>query len=332
LLDRETETFSLSRFQFFAWTGVAVFAYAFLAIARTLVQGRLDLPDVPSTLPGIVFISAGTSIGAMGVTSVRGPKGTGPVRPSFADLVSSGGVVGVDRFQFLTWTIVGVLSFLLVVLQSDPATVTSLPSLPEGFLYLSGISAFGYLGGKFARKPGPVIDSALVEDTTQLIKIAIVGRNLSAAVTGRIQGMDVRPYLPPVNEGTPLQPASSSDSPTDDGTTPRKYYLSLKAVNPAWVPPKPAPSEPPKSEPPAAPPPSGSAPVVAVAPGPGGATSMVPQPDAPAKGPAPQPADQQTPPPAFRSVTLTLVNPDGQSSETMISMPVVADSLVKVLN
>ena len=88
-LDKETETYSLSKLQFYAWTFVCVFAYTFLALARTLVQGKVGLPDIPASFPGILAISAGTTVAAVGITSARGPAGTGPMRPSFADLVSS---------------------------------------------------------------------------------------------------------------------------------------------------------------------------------------------------------------------------------------------------
>jgi hypothetical protein len=317
LMDRDTESFSLSRLQFFAWTAVAVFSYLFLALARTLVQGQLDLPEIPSTLPGIVFISAGTSIGAMSVTSFRGPNGTGSVKPSFADLVCSGGVVSADRFQFLTWTIVGVVSFLLVVLRSDPATVSALPSLPEGFLYLSGISAFGYLGGKLARKAGPVIDSALVDVGEKLpVQIAISGRNLSP-VTVRLQGIDVAPFLDPdFHPGRRLVPATSIPDAMDSGALPKSLSIYLRDLDPAWLPPpKPA------AVPSASPSPAGAVPASAVAPAgqAQAATSAAPTTLPP------------TPVVPDRRLTLTIINPDGQSAETFLVLkPSVDEDLRKL--
>jgi hypothetical protein len=57
-----------------------------------------------------------------------------------------------DRFQFFVWTLVGFLGFLLLVLLADPSTLKELPDVPQGFIYLMGISAAGYLDGKVVRR------------------------------------------------------------------------------------------------------------------------------------------------------------------------------------
>lgn len=155
-LDPETTTYSLSKFQFYCWTVAALFGYAYLVIGRMLVQ-QLGWPDIPGTLPGIVAIGAGTSIASQFVTNVRGPKGSGVESPNMSDLVSSGGVVAADRVQMFVWTVFGVIVFLLSVVQQGPGTITGLSPVPDGMLYMMGLSSLGYLGGKLARKPGPVI-------------------------------------------------------------------------------------------------------------------------------------------------------------------------------
>jgi hypothetical protein len=156
-LDLETNTYSLSKFQFYWWTAAALFGYAYLVISKMLVQGQ-PWPDIPGTLPGIVAIGAGTSVGAQFVTSVRGPKGAGTEEPSLGDLVTSGGVAAPERVQMLVWTIFGVGAFCLAVLQHAPGAIRDLDPVPSGMLYMMGLSSVGYLGGKLARKPGPVIN------------------------------------------------------------------------------------------------------------------------------------------------------------------------------
>jgi hypothetical protein len=77
------------------------------------------------------------------------------------------------------------------VLLTDPSTLKTLPDIPEGFLYLMGISAAGYLGGKAVRLPGPVIHQLLAsaEETsaagkeTVLLTILVKGENLSTDAT-----------------------------------------------------------------------------------------------------------------------------------------------------
>lgn len=168
LLDKETNTYSLSKGQLVFWTGVIAFGYIYLFFCRTLVQGAMDWPAIPDNLPQLFMMSVGTTVAATGITLSRGSKGAGPIRPSFADFISTGGLVAGDRFQFFVWTLVGGLAFLSLLFQSDPATLEQLPAVPEGFLYLMGVSSAGYLGGKLVRKPGPVLKAASVIDVVDV--------------------------------------------------------------------------------------------------------------------------------------------------------------------
>jgi hypothetical protein len=162
-LDRETATYSLSKFQFYIWTAASVMAYFYLAASRAYVQGVWTFIAIPDNLPGIVFISATTGALAVVATNSRGPKGAGDMHPSLADFVSSGGVVAVERVQFFIWTIIGALVFLWLSLVQTPVDILELPKIPESFLQLMGISSLGYLSGKFARKAGPIINDVSVK-------------------------------------------------------------------------------------------------------------------------------------------------------------------------
>jgi hypothetical protein len=184
VLDQETDTYSLSKLQFYVWTGVSVFGYVYLTVARSLVQWQFDLADVPANLPGIIFISATTSVVATGVTAAKGPKGAGEVHPSLADLITSGGVVAPERFQFLVWTLLGAGSFVAMILLRDPGEIVELPTIPQGFLALMGVSSAGYVGGKLTRTPGPIIDEIIPTEGTLTLEIR--GRNLSQDATFRI--------------------------------------------------------------------------------------------------------------------------------------------------
>lgn len=159
-LDKETNSYSLSKFQLLAWTAVSIFGYLYLFVCRLLVQWDFNFPPIPDNLPQLLAISAGTAVAATGITSTVGSKGAGNVQPSFSDFISTGGLVVAERFQFFVWTLVGCLGFISLLLMKDPATINELPKVPDGFLYLMGISSAGYLGGKAVRKPGPVIKLA----------------------------------------------------------------------------------------------------------------------------------------------------------------------------
>ena len=158
-LDEERSAYSLSKFQFYAWTFASLLAYLYLTAARSLVQGSLELSAVPEGLPGVLLASVGTSVLATTISGVKGAQGAGEVGPSFADFFTHGGVVAPERLQFFLWTVVGVLSFLTITLLHPPGEIQDLPAIPETFLTLAGISAAGYLGGKLARKAGPRISA-----------------------------------------------------------------------------------------------------------------------------------------------------------------------------
>jgi hypothetical protein len=167
-LDEETQTYSLSKCQFYAWTLAAILGYVFFAVAMSIVQGSAVFPDIPEGLPGILLFSAGTSVLATGIVSTKGCKGAGEVHPTLADFITTGGVIAPERLQFVIWTVVGIFTFLTIVFKSDPVTVSGLPRIPDGFLQLMGISSAGYLAGKLARKPGPVIRNLSVANVTPL--------------------------------------------------------------------------------------------------------------------------------------------------------------------
>jgi hypothetical protein len=211
-LDKETNSYSLSKFQLVAWTSVAVFSYIFIFFCRVLVQWNFSFPDVPSGWPTLLGISAGTTVAAVSITSNRGSKGAGPTSPSFADFISSGGLVMSDRFQFFVWTLVGCFGFLVLVLGQDPSKLDKLPDIPQGFLYLMGISSTGYLSGKLIRLPGPVVASLFATASAgppPTLSIKIKGENLSKTASVKVDDATLRPDQFTIGD------AISQDQPPD---------------------------------------------------------------------------------------------------------------------
>jgi hypothetical protein len=203
-LDEETQTYSLSKCQFYAWTLAAILGYVFFAVAMSIVQGSAVFPDIPEGLPGILLFSAGTSVLATGIVSTKGNKGAGEVHPTLADFITTGGVIAPERLQFVIWTVVGIFTFLTIVFKSDPVTVSGLPRIPDGFLQLMGISSAGYLAGKLARKPGPVIKNLAVVNVTPpgtgaggvptpaVLTVNLKGENLDPKGNIKIDGQPLR--------------------------------------------------------------------------------------------------------------------------------------------
>jgi len=213
LLDPETDTYSLSKFQFYLWSAAVAFSYVYLCVIRWFVQAKIGLPELPPSVPGILGISAATTVAAVGVTTTRGPKGAGAVQPSLADLITSGGVVVAERFQFFIWTLLGVAGFLVATLSVDPAILDKLLPIPEGLLYLMGISSSSYLGGKLVRKAGPVIDSIIAQLKEQpagqkVLAIDIKGRELRRDGTIRINNIELSIDLVDAQGNLPVTPPS----------------------------------------------------------------------------------------------------------------------------
>ena len=161
LIDKTTDSYSLSKFQLFALSMVAFFGYVYVFLCQVLVQWKFTFPDIPDNYPSLLAISAGTSVAAVGINSTRGTKGAGPVYPSAADFISNGGLVVPERFQFFVWTLISCIGFIALIIMQDPATVTGFPNFPTGLLYVMGVSASGYLGGKAVRTAGPIIKQVI---------------------------------------------------------------------------------------------------------------------------------------------------------------------------
>jgi hypothetical protein len=198
-LDVQTNTYSLSKCQFYAWTAAALVGYLYLSISKSIVQCSQIFPDIPSGLPGILLASAGTAVLSTGITSAKGDKGAGNPGPSLSDFITSGGVVAPDRLQFVVWTIVGIFTFLGIVVMSDPRSINDLPPIPTGFLELMGISSAGYLAGKLARKAGPTISNVTVSGSIgatpvpNTLTFQLTGSGLSRSALFKIDDWQIFP-------------------------------------------------------------------------------------------------------------------------------------------
>ena len=174
LIEPKNNTYSLARAQFLWWLAIITWGYLFLFLGRGWVEGVWGFPP----LAGFAYtflISLGTLVGGEVTNGVRGVKGAGIVSPSPSDLIMHGGVLALERVQQVMWTVVVGLMFLFITVKTY-ATSTTMPTVPTELLTLMGFSSLGYLAGKTARKPGPVISSVAVAGSS----LQIVGENFSA--------------------------------------------------------------------------------------------------------------------------------------------------------
>ena len=233
-LDQQSNSYSLSQCQFYAWTATAVLGYVYLVTSRSLIQGSLTFPDIPGGLPGILLASAGTGILAGGIANAKGNKGAGDIKPSLADFITTGGVVAAERLQFVVWTIVGISTFLSIVFLTSPATIDDLPRIPDGFLQLMGISSAGYLAGKLARKAGPAINAVGPSGDGGKLVLQITGSALSESATFSIGDTDVPTEKIQRNDGKNLPEIVQKDETVSDGGMARILKLTINHPDPAW--------------------------------------------------------------------------------------------------
>ncbi|MDR3535004.1 MAG: hypothetical protein P4L71_00765 [Acetobacteraceae bacterium] len=235
-LDSDTSTYSLSKLQFYIWSFAIISGYLYLTIARSMVQGSLELAEVPANLPMLLAISVGTSVAAVGVSSLAGGKGAGDFHPSVSDLITSGGVVAPERLQHLLWSIIGAGGFLVFSYAISPATIATLPAVPDGFVQLMGLSAAGYVAGKVARGPGPNIRSVIGtrDAAAHTIRLTVDGTNMD------VQGSFL--LAAPGGQDTPVSAKPGAASVLDNNGKTASRLVFDAVPQPVVGPPSPPPT------------------------------------------------------------------------------------------
>ncbi|MCB1177509.1 MAG: IPT/TIG domain-containing protein [Leptospiraceae bacterium] len=146
LIDKDTNTYSLSKFQAIIWTVVLLGSYFYIAISNGLLLGNGTIPDFNPSLIGLLSISYGGLIGANGLGAKKPKNEVVRQPPQLSNLFSAGGSIDISRLQLFGFTIVGVIIYLYNLVNSNP--LNGLPDIPTTLLGLMGVSHSGYLGGK----------------------------------------------------------------------------------------------------------------------------------------------------------------------------------------
>ena len=134
-------------------------------------------------------------------------------------------MVAPERLLNLLWTIIGGLGFLFFAFSIAPEAINSLPSVPNGFLELMGVSAAGYVGGKVARGPGPNIQAIVMDPPdrraagTEIdpLLVQIDGANLATEGAAYLMAQ-VRPALNQPDTPVQLIQPFRADSVVDANT------------------------------------------------------------------------------------------------------------------
>jgi hypothetical protein len=146
-IDKDTNTYSLSKVQAFAWTIVIIGTYVYFAVGRGLIVGRAEIPDLDPGLLSLLSVSYGGLIIARGIGR-KNPKNDFASRPpQWTNLITEGNTVSITRLQLLGFTIAAIAVYLFYVSGAD-LFAKGLPVIPITLSGLLGISQGGYLGGK----------------------------------------------------------------------------------------------------------------------------------------------------------------------------------------
>ncbi|WP_181705414.1 hypothetical protein [Chthonobacter rhizosphaerae] len=225
LTDEVTGSYSLSKVQLLAWSAAATVSYLYLVLCKTLVQGSVIFPDVPENLRVLFGLATGTSLATAGLVSLRGSQGAEGDGPRPSDLIMHGGVVAMERVQFVAFTLIGVIGFVLLTFSYEPAMIRGLPDVPDSLWQLTGLSALGYLGGKAIRPGGPVATTITTEldPAAPIVTVAGAGIHAEAIYDLRPSGEPNLPGAVRLRIDPRVPPASGRSAiraePVGDGST-----------------------------------------------------------------------------------------------------------------
>ena len=116
---------------------------------------------------------------------------------------------------------------------SDPATIDNLPDIPNGFLELMGISSAGYLGGKLARKGGPILSGVVAAMQSGNLVLDITGAGLSQNATFTIGNEPVSPVQ--ILGDKNLPEIVQVDPTSAEPGTARQLKLMISNPKPSWL-------------------------------------------------------------------------------------------------
>lgn len=160
LINGADNKLSTSKFQFFLWTAVCIFAFVAVWVRLWMKDHTavsLELAQNLMLAMGFTVVTAAT---AKGVTSsyvatgrvTKGAASSG--RPSLRDLVTGDdGAPDMAKVQMLSWTFIAVVTYLLTIGGTLYGGVADhkLPDIPEQLMILMGIGQGAYLGLKIVQ-------------------------------------------------------------------------------------------------------------------------------------------------------------------------------------
>jgi hypothetical protein len=146
LIDKNTNTYSLSRFQAFAWTVVLSGSYFYIAIAFGILLQNGKIPDFNPSLVGLMTISYSGLIASHFVSGKKPKNEISHMPARISDLFMENSTVNITRLQLLIFNVITMIIYLYNLFLSN--VLNGLPEIPPTLHGLLLSSQTGYIGGK----------------------------------------------------------------------------------------------------------------------------------------------------------------------------------------
>ncbi len=195
LLDKNTNTYSLSRFQAFIWTVVLTGSYFYIAIAFGILLQNGKIPDFNPSLVGLMSISY-TGFIASHFLNKKNPKNAiSDTPPKLSDLFMENGVIDITRLQLLLFTIVAVIVYLYNLYLNN--TLNGLPDIPATLHGLLASSQTGYIAGKAFGEKIAVnrILPRKISSSEQMIDLHLIGAGFVDGMKVMLEGSHSDPVM-----------------------------------------------------------------------------------------------------------------------------------------
>jgi len=149
---------SSSKFQFFLWTLVVLYAYIVIVVDAYYNHSNVQLGiSIPQNLILVMGLSATTMLAAKGITSNYADT----EKVDKSDTVKGGlflddsGYPDLAKIQLMSWTFIGIGIFLLKTLNGiigSTEALTAVPDIDGTLVALMGIGEGAYIGKKIITK------------------------------------------------------------------------------------------------------------------------------------------------------------------------------------
>jgi hypothetical protein len=206
LLDRTTNSYSLSKLQALLWTMVLIASYFYVAISSGLILRSGEMPDFNPSLLGLMGISYSGLLSASFIGRKNPNNSNKDKPPSITDLITTNSEVDMGKLQLLVFTLVTVVVYIYNLYQSN--ILNGLPDIPPSLHGLLFTSQTGYITGKLLKNKIAInkISPKKIQVTNSMksFELKIIGNGFQPGLKIMLEDSDSRPVDANIESSTNL--------------------------------------------------------------------------------------------------------------------------------